>query len=107
MSRSYRHTPITKDNRRGVRNNKRIVAQRLRAIPVESEESEILIASRSSYKKINHDTWDIHDYISRWTREDAIREYHEAEANNETRILNLYPTLEDFLLEWEKCMLHK
>lgn len=107
MSKSYRHTPVVKDNSKGASNDKRIAAQRLRAIPVDSEESQILASSPSSYKKINGDSWDIHDYVLRWTREEAINEYKEAELRQYKSFLSSFPTLENYLNYWEHCMYRK
>ena len=107
MSRSYKKNPFCKD--RGIgKNAKQICAQRLRRIPVDSEESAILISAPSNFKKINRDTWDIHDYISRWDMDQAIADYYE--TLNETRFpsytayfIEKYPTLEDYLIKnWAK-----
>lgn len=109
MSRSWKRNPYCKD--RGIgKDAKQIAAARLRCIPIDSEESEILVTAPANYKKINHDTWDIHDYISRWDRKQAIADYYESmneEAWNSQKryekFIKDYPTVEDYLTKnWAK-----
>ena len=104
MSRSWKRNPYCKD--RGIgKDAKQIAAARLRCIPIDSEESEVLVSAPANYKKINHDTWDIHDYTSRWTLENAIKDYYESIKNSrwKERFLSQYPTVEDYLTRnWAK-----
>lgn len=105
MSRSYKHHPFNKD--RGIgKDAKQIASQRIRAIPAESEESEILASAPSNYRKLKGDTWGIHDYVSRYTREEAIKHYYELcqeiELNGRysyyaKSIVEECPTVEDYL----------
>ena len=109
MSRSYKKTPIAKDNGSHTKFAKRQSASRARNIPVESEDSEVIASSRSAFKKIFHDTYDIHDYVDRWSREEAIIWYnaHKDEDSPAGRGLEDYKDLNDFLRYWEKCMIRK
>ena len=118
MSRSYKKTPISKDRQRGgTRWGKRQSASRIRKIDVESEESDILIGKWNRYKYINQDTYDIHDYICRWTEEEA-RAYWRSIKNgihNRDRFphyvedfLEKYPTEDDYIQKvWVKQIIRK
>lgn len=113
MSRSYKKEPISKDNQRGgARWGKRQAASRIRNIDPESEEAEVLAGKSNRYKYINQDTYDIHDYISRWTEQDA-REYWRNIANGihercrfphyTEDFLKKYPTEDDYIQKvWAK-----
>ena len=109
MSRSYKKNPVSKDNQRGgAQYAKRRSAHRSRNLPVESEDGETLMSSRSAFKKIFRDQYDIHDYVYRWSREEAIVEYESAQKSpEEYRWMKRYPTLESFLNYWEKCVRRK
>lgn len=114
MSRSYKKHPFLKDNQNCCHEDKKIVSRRLRrGIPVESEESEILANSPSAFKKINKDTWDIHDYVSFETEEDA-RKYYRKEIEDNSfpawteKFLKQYPTEDDFIQKyWAKYFKRK
>ena len=109
MSRSYKKNPVAKDNQRGgAQYAKRRSAHRSRNLPIESEDGETLMSSRSAFKKIFRDQYDIHDYVYRWSKEEAIAEYEAAQkAPEEYRWMQRYPTLESFLNYWEKCVRRK
>ena len=103
MSRSWKRKPFCKD--KCSRWDKRNAASRVRNIPIDSEDSAVLIAAPANYKKINHDTWELHDYSFRWTLEDAIEDYYESATIGrwKERFLSQYPTLEDYLRKcWAK-----
>ena len=107
MSRSRKKHPFFKDHGLG-KGSKRIAAARIRRIPIDSEKGEVLTAAPANYKKINRDSWDIHDYISRWGMDQAITDYYE--ILNETKFpsytayfIEKYPTVEDYLIKnWAK-----
>lgn len=105
MSRSYKKEPISKDNQRGgAKWGKRMAASRIRNIDPESEEAEVLAGKSNRYKKINRDTYDIHDYVSRWT-EDEARKAFENESNPDSPYSwhSRYGTVENFLNKvWAK-----
>lgn len=60
MSRSYRHTHIRKDNRRGRKCAKRYANEKVR--------NYTEVANGNYYKKIS-EQWNIYDYISYWPLE--------------------------------------
>ena len=107
MSRSWKKHPFCKDKGIG-KDAKHIAAARLRCIPVDSEKSEALASAPANYRKINRDTWDIHDYVSRWNKDQAIVDYYEIINNDaypayKENFINQYPTVEDYLIKnWAK-----
>lgn len=103
MSRSYKRHPIVKDNRYSAHHAKQLAARRFRR-KFRDDESEIP-RNRSIYKKINRDSWDIHDYISRWSEEQAIADYEQEKPNGYWH--KRFETLEDFLSWYHKEMLGK
>ncbi len=99
MSRSYKHHPYSTDGSpRETKKSKRIAAGRIRNIDPESENADALSGKSSRFKKINHDTYDIHDFRSRWTKEEATEAF-ENEKNPESPYSwhSQYGTLENFL----------
>ena len=115
MSRSYKHTPISKDNEGSTKWRKRYAASKVRNIDIDSVKGDALVSNaRSIYKKINEDTYNVHDYIAYWSREDAIAQYESIVKGNTNRshwwrekFLREYPTLEDYLRYWAKLMKRK
>ncbi len=63
MSRSYKKTPIIKGAGSGPY-GKRCANRKVRRTQT------ILLQNKRAYKKL-YESWDINDYISRWTRKDA------------------------------------
>ena len=84
MSRSYKKHPYCTDgHRRSTKETKQIanrcVRRRNKRITLgyltrESRYRDILTLDGMSYKKF-FCSWDIHDYISRWTKAEAIHEW--------------------------------
>lgn len=99
MSRSYKKHPIVKDHSSGKWGKK----QSNRAVRNKEEAYK-----RSNYKKV-YPSWDIHDYISYYSKEMAIEDWYVEEARpKESQFLhNKYGTLEKWLIAWEKTMLKK
>lgn len=97
MSRSYKKTPITKSDTHGRKSSKRLSNHAIRKI-------ELPTRQRGAFRKV-YNSWDIYDYVSRWTLEEAIAEYNERCKSHYFR--EKYPTLEDFIKFWKKCMLYK
>lgn len=68
--------------------------------------SELDTTERGSYKKL-YCSWNIKDYISRYSYEQAAAYYRELERREplgyiECSIFKQFPTFEDFMLDWEK-----
>lgn len=74
MSRSYKKQPISKDNQRGGAK----LAKRF-ANKVVRKAENLPSRQRAAYKKC-FCTWNIHDYISRWTLQEAIDAWEEEET---------------------------
>lgn len=113
MSRSYKKHPFVKDSS-GRRNKekKRMAASRIRNIPIDSEDNEVLSHSPSAFRKINHDTWDICDYCWYWSKEQVIKDY---ENDTESSRINWWlehhyhgvDLLTAALDHWAKCVKRK
>lgn len=110
MSRSYKKSPWSTDGSpRTTKENKRIAAGRIRNLDPESLDSEALSGKSARFKKINKDTYDIHDWRSRWTREEAIDAFeNELNPEHPRSRHSRYGTLENFLNEvWAKSCKRK
>ena len=100
MSRSRKKVPISKDHRSGKWGKK----QANRAVRRNKSQS----LKGKEYKKI-YDSWDIHDYISFYPKEEAIKDWY-AEEKNSYLIgwrHKRYKTLKRWLIAWEKMMYNK
>ncbi|MBO7079427.1 MAG: hypothetical protein J6W64_06420 [Bacilli bacterium] len=108
MSRSYRKTPIIKDNGRSKKSMKRIANSRVRTLVKNGED----IGNGGYYKKY-FESWEIADFVNRWSKEDAIKHYEEMTRDGGKKCLwyddfiKEYPTLESYLNLWEKYMRRK
>ena len=92
MSRSYKKNPYYSDGKCGTtKTKKRIANHRVR----NSED----VPSGGAYKKF-FPSWDIHDYINRWTWEEAKEEWEH--SDDDTYIKRHYPTLKEFYRYWFK-----
>lgn len=115
MSRSYKKHPISKDGNRKKRWAKTAANRKVRRYLGRS------IAHRlphRAYKKL-FESYEIADYVSLYTREEAIAEYEEYQKIAEQipdgtltssyahYVIKKYPTLQSWLLEWYKSMLRK
>lgn len=85
MSRSYKRTPVVKDNRRGSKAAKRVANKKVRKAPY--------VANGKAFKKVSC-TWDIHDYVSYCSLEEFL---------NSEWIKYRYPNQEDAIQEWRRC----
>ena len=85
MSRSYKKHPYFTDGRNGRKIKKRYANKTVRNYNKK-------IAKGNAFKHL-YCSWNIHDYISRWTWEEAKFEH---EHNNE------YPTLKECYKYWSK-----
>lgn len=106
MSKSYRKNPISKDGGTSSKKKKKIMHKTVRR-KLNRDISDDSLANIPSKKM--YETWDINDYISRYTREDAIAYYNKTEKDEWQKewFYKKYPTLEDWLNEWEKNYIRK
>ena len=102
MSRSYRKNPIIKDNGKSKKEMKSLANRKIRR---KLNDPDFNMADGKAYKK-EFESWDIADFISRWTKEDAIKEY-ESKSKKYPWFKEEWPTLEDYLNYWEKTMHRK
>ena len=111
MSRSYKKSPVYTDGSRGTtkdtkrkanqkvrRRNKRIVKGYLMRDPRYRDEKTL---DGKFYKRF-FCSWDIHDYISYWTVDDAIQSHHRWK-----RIYEEYKDEQDFLNKHYKKYYHR
>lgn len=98
MSRSFKKHPYATDGRDGRKIQKRWANRAVR--------KGKNIPNGNAYKK-TFCSWEIHDYISRWTWEEAKKYYEEKVKENDSYILKHYPTLKDFYRFWRKDYLNK
>ena len=99
MGKSYRKNPVVKDGGISKKNMRSIANRKLRR---KLSDPEFEMAGGSAYKK-EFESWNIADSICRWTKEEAIAEYENGEFIDKER----FPTLESWILFWEKCMIRK
>ena len=97
MSRSRKKNPVFTDRRSG-RVGKKLANRRVRRALV------ALPRKSKAYKK-QFESWDIHDYVIRWTKEEALERYRKSEADSWMR--KEYPTEKDFLNYWAKICKRK
>ena len=102
MGKSYRKNPIVKDNGKSKKEMKSLANRKVRR---KLNDPDFNIADGKAYKK-EFESWDIADFISRWTKEDAIKEY-ESKSKKYRWFKEEWPTLDDYLNYWEKTMHRK
>ena len=102
MSKSYRKNPIVKDNGKSKKEMKSLANRKVRR---KLNDPDFNIADGKAYKK-EFESWDIADFISRWTKEDAIKEY-ESKSKKYRWFKEEWPTLDDYLNYGEKTMHRK
>lgn len=105
MSRSYKKVPIVKDYNRG---EKKLANRRVKSLLKQDPDA---IGQNGNYKK-SYPQYAISDYAFIMTKEDALAWYEKFTSESvdaETReyVLKLYPTLEDYLIHWQKTYLRK
>ena len=101
MSRSYKKNPIVKDDGK----NKKIaktLATRLTRRKFNKLDYEM--ANGNAYKK-EFESWVIADLTVRWTKERAIKDYET--RSKYSWFKEQWPTLQDYLNFWAKCMNRK
>lgn len=92
MSRSFKKHPYCTDGRGGRKQWKRIANKIVRNYKNN-------LADGKNYKKL-YESWNIHDYISRWSWSEAKKEWEDGLRN--TYLQEHYPTLKEFYRLWKK-----
>lgn len=84
MSRSYKKTPIVKDNAGGRKSSKRFANKKVRR--------EKYLSNGKEYRKV-YNTWDIYDYVSYCTLERYMKIKH---------LRDFYPSDEEMKQAWRR-----
>lgn len=92
MSRSFKKHPVSTDGRNG-----QIIPKRFANKTVRRNKNKI--PSKGKYYKKIYCSYNIHDWISRWSWEEAKKEY---ENNPWPHWKIQYPILKDFYNHWAK-----
>lgn len=112
MGKSYKKTPVVKDNNRSKKQQKKTASRKVRRMLKEKED---LITGGCSYKKLS-ESYDIADYVCRWTEQEAIEHYNKmmSDVNDGLHddtykkiFFEEFPTLESYLIHWKKQMIRK
>ena len=101
MSRSYKKNPCAKDN--GDKKAMKQIANRTVRRRVKMDED---MPARLQHKKMT-ESWDITDFKTRMTREEAIVWYNDDSKHKSEKFKKRYPTLEAWLKYWDKCYRRK
>lgn len=101
MSHSYKKNPILKDNKRSSARNKQIANHQVRYF-------KGFIPNGKSYKKISN-SYDIHDYVSRWTWKDNQKCFKKHFSQYFIGALSWKPIEDDWYSykNWARHYLHK
>lgn len=108
MSRSYKKNPFVKDNNKNSKLAKQHANRLFRRCSSERE----LIAGKSGLHRKYTESWNIHDYVSRWTKAEAESDWEHEElliksgkSYDKSTILwhRVYRTKERFMNYWAKC----
>lgn len=98
MSRSWKKHPYCTDGRPGsTKESKKFANKKVRNTDLEE-----LPSKGKGYRKVS-ETYDIHDWINRWTKEEAIENWEKAKEGTYWK----NKTFEDYMNYWEKCCLRK
>ena len=100
MSRSFKKKPIYKSHDGG-KEMKRIASHAVRR-------KKDFSSNGADYKKV-FESWNLNDYISYYSKEDAIKAWYDEESSHSTSQWRhkKYGTLEKWLKAWEKMALRK
>lgn len=96
MSRSHRKHPFRTDHDSSKEN--RSIANRIYRRKALDEE----VPKKSNIHKKYYESYNIHDYVSRWTWEQALRDWETNEY-----LKNRYKTKKEFYRYWYKTMMGK
>lgn len=99
MGKSVKKIPIIKDNGSSKKKSKRLANKAVRS---KLKNLDYEIADGKAYKK-EFESYNIADYVSYWTKDDAINYYYNSSWIDREK----YPTLDSWLVYWEKTMLKK
>ena len=105
MSRSYKKFPLFRDNLWGRNSMKKGKKYANRKIRRKLKNPDFDISNGRYYKFLGIDTWDLYEYVSYKTEQDAIDEW---ESEQKMRANGIYSwlyyenTLEEELKEWKK-----
>ena len=97
MSRSYKHNHICTDRKHGAKYWKRQANRKVR--------HSFNVPNGKQYRRF-YDSWEIHDFVCRESKYDAIIWYNKVTAENHPYRkywIEDYPTLKDYL---NKCWAH-
>lgn len=94
MSRSYKKSPYFTDGSPGTtKEAKRFASKKVRRMKSDDP------LKGGSYKKVS-ESWEIHDYVGRWTWQEAKEEW---ERGDNEYLKKRYPTLKSYYRYWLKC----
>ena len=103
MARSYKKNPICSDHSNGAKYWKKIGNKKVRKI-------NDFLSKGNKYKKI-YNSWEIHDYISRWDKNQALDDYYNRVIfiNGKcVKVFDEYRNENDFLNKyWKKYYFRK
>ena len=98
MSRSYKHSPVCTDGtRKTTKEMKRHANHKVR-------QYKKGLSNGKAYKKL-FCSYDIHDWISYWSWEQAKQDYETGMLSS--YLQERYPTLKSFYRYWYKCQIRK
>ena len=99
MSRSYRKHPVIADNAKYASFGKKQARRRVRNLDIEE-----LPLKGNAEKKV-YESWNIHDFKSYWSWENALKQYRE-DPDYYARYHHCYNE-DDWYWHWYKCMKRK
>lgn len=105
MSRSYKKHPICKDNNKSKSVGKSIANDAVRTYIKKkmNGDDDFTMPANKKYVKL-YCQWEIADYVSRYSREQCIRDYYNCKNSQRKweRKLVENKTLEEWLNDWKK-----
>lgn len=101
MSRSYKKNPVAKET--GDKKSRKQIANRTVRRRIKDDED---MPARLQHKKMT-ESWDITDFKTRMTREEAIAWYNDDSVHKSAWFKKHCPTLKAWLKYWEKWYVRK
>lgn len=110
MSRSYKKHPITKDNAKWSKWAKNQANRHFRR-----NKNQVMLSGKSMQHRKYYSSYDIHDYISLWTKEEAEAEWareeyliaHGVTDGSKIRYHLQFKTKRHYMRMWEKYTIRK